>query len=80
MYDICRKCGRRLTEKKSMERGYGPTCWSRIGNVNESRPAKPEEKGMPYRQMSIYDFPEFLPERNDYGGKRKKHSKDSAAK
>ncbi len=69
MYDICRKCGRRLSDKKSRERGYGPTCWGKAEGIKKPRTTKPEGNGELDGQMSIYDFPEFLPERNNYGGK-----------
>ncbi len=23
----CKKCGRKLIDKESMQRGYGPVCW-----------------------------------------------------
>ncbi|WP_245830911.1 DUF6011 domain-containing protein [Sediminibacillus massiliensis] len=25
----CVKCGRELKDKRSIERGYGPTCWKK---------------------------------------------------
>lgn len=27
MYQECVKCGRKLKDRKSIERGYGPVCW-----------------------------------------------------
>ncbi|WP_425352526.1 DUF6011 domain-containing protein [Alteribacter populi] len=26
----CLRCGRKLKDKKSMDRKYGPTCWRKI--------------------------------------------------
>lgn len=30
MYSKCQKCGRKLTDPESIERGYGPECWGSI--------------------------------------------------
>ena len=27
----CNRCGKELTNPKSIERGYGPVCWKKIG-------------------------------------------------
>lgn len=61
MYAVCQKCGKRLTDPESMQRGYGPECWSQIsdiypvdsdGSVNEA-----EIPG----QMTIFDFLDDIP-------------------
>jgi len=26
----CQRCGRKLTDPRSIKRGYGPVCWSKI--------------------------------------------------
>lgn len=62
MYNKCQKCGKKLTDPESMRRGYGPECWSEITGIpiSEVKPAADQEqiKG----QMSIADFPEYMPE------------------
>ncbi len=25
----CKRCGKKISEKKSIERGYGPKCWKK---------------------------------------------------
>ena len=35
--NFCAFCGGILTSKKSIERGYGPTCWKRV----KPQPIKP---------------------------------------
>ena len=30
MYCRCRKCGRKLTDPASRQRGFGPECWEHI--------------------------------------------------
>lgn len=32
---ICRRCGRKLKDAISRERGYGPECWNKL--IHESR-------------------------------------------
>lgn len=60
MFTKCQKCGKKLTDPDSMERGYGPECWSTITGivVNECK----EADNAPFPgQMDIFMFPEFLP-------------------
>lgn len=61
---ICKKCGRKLKDKKSIERGYGPICYGRIigkyPGKNNTFPNREEEQ-IP-GQMEFKDFPEILPE------------------
>ena len=26
----CKRCGREITSEKSLERGFGPTCWNKV--------------------------------------------------
>lgn len=28
--ECCGRCNRKLKDKKSIERGYGPTCWKKV--------------------------------------------------
>lgn len=64
MYANCQKCGKKLTDPKSMKRGYGPECWyqltgeTRKGTKKESKTV--QEEGLP-GQLSITDFPEYMP-------------------
>ena len=32
LYEKCIRCGHALYKKESQERGYGDTCWSKLGN------------------------------------------------
>lgn len=59
MYSKCQKCGRKLTDPESVERGYGPECWGGIAAHYLSGQTEPEEC-IP-GQMTIEDFPEYLP-------------------
>lgn len=36
MYGRCRKCGRKLIDPLSMERGYGPKCWDKVEGAKAS--------------------------------------------
>jgi len=33
-HKYCRRCGRKLSNPISKHRGYGPTCWKKIGGNN----------------------------------------------
>lgn len=61
----CRKCGRKLRDVKSIERGYGPICWGResgvLGKNKGNQEANPEECQIP-GQMSFANYPGVLPE------------------
>lgn len=59
MYSRCQKCGKKLTDPESMERGYGPECWSGIAGKYIFHSG--EEINIP-GQMDFKDFPEMLPE------------------
>ena len=52
MYEKCKKCGRKLTDPKSISRGYGPECWGKIcGSKTEQRRGKREITG----QIGIFE-------------------------
>lgn len=61
----CRKCGRKLRDVKSIERGYGPVCWGResgaSGKNKGNQEANQEECQIP-GQMSFANYPGVLPE------------------
>ena len=54
MYSKCQKCGRKLTDPESIERGYGPECWGSILPHYSIEQEEPEES-IP-DQMTIEDF------------------------
>lgn len=54
MYSKCQKCGRKLTDPESIERGYGPECWGSILPHYSIEQEGPEES-IPV-QMTIEDF------------------------
>lgn len=54
MYSKCQKCGRKLTDPESIERGYGPECWGSILPHYSIEQEGPEES-IP-GQMTIEDF------------------------
>lgn len=62
---VCQKCGRKLRDVKSIERGYGPICWGRVSGVSRknkgNQEADPEECQIP-GQMSFANYPGVLPE------------------
>lgn len=58
MYSKCQKCGRKLTDPESIERGYGPECWGSILPHYSIEQGEPEES-IP-GQMTIEDFLEGL--------------------
>ena len=31
----CQRCGRTLTNEKSIERGFGPVCWAKVKRTEE---------------------------------------------
>ena len=37
----CKRCGKRLTNPKSLERGYGPICWGKISAGDFGKKLKP---------------------------------------
>lgn len=43
MYSKCQKCGRKLTDPESIERGYGPECWGSILPHYSIEQEEPEE-------------------------------------
>lgn len=57
MYSKCQKCGRKLTDPESIERGYGPECW---GGIAAHYFSSQTEECIP-GQMTIEDFLEYLP-------------------
>jgi hypothetical protein len=32
----CARCGRELKDKKSIDRGYGPSCWKKVQETNQT--------------------------------------------
>lgn len=54
MYSKCQKCGKKLTDPESIERGYGPECWDSIVAHCSNNQAETEEC-IP-GQMTIEDF------------------------
>lgn len=66
MYDKCRKCGKKLTDPVSMERGYGEVCWyKKISQPKKvMKPVKEIESNKAKvcgsddipGQMSIFDY------------------------
>lgn len=42
MVTTCNRCGRKITEKLSVERGYGPTCWEKEGQYVTMHNATPQ--------------------------------------
>lgn len=55
----CGKCGKKITDPQSIQRGYGPTCWTSIsGAIFEE-----QVDG----QMNFEDFPSIWPEDPEAG-------------
>lgn len=46
---VCKRCGRRLTNPKSIERGYGPVCAKKLGIAVKS------SKSLLYILRRLYD-------------------------
>lgn len=64
MYGKCQKCGKKLTDPESMNRGYGPECWSQLTGIPirvGTKEGALEECNLP-GQMTFEDFPEWVPE------------------
>jgi len=65
---VCNKCGRKLKDSKSIERGYGPVCWAEIAEIVKMKkirtsPIDPEHRtseNIP-GQMALGDFPCIIP-------------------
>lgn len=55
MYSKCQKCGRKLTDPESIERGYGPECWNGLTTHYYPDPEDWEKHKIP-GQMTIEDF------------------------
>lgn len=55
MYSKCQKCGRKLTDPESIERGYGPKCWNGLTTHYYPHPEDWEKHKIP-GQMTIEDF------------------------
>ena len=54
MYSKCQKCGRKLTDPESIERGYGPECWGSILPHYSIEQGEPEESIMPQMYQQKY--------------------------
>lgn len=69
---MCEKCGRKLKDAVSIERGYGPVCWKRIHRAaysvgskkSKSEPEISENMDIP-GQMCFEDFPGIVPEEQE---------------
>ena len=72
MYTICRKCGKKLSDPESMQRGYGPECWAKLTGCHPSAGKSGNSPiyndGQIPGQMDIFDFLEAEPN-NMRGGK-----------
>lgn len=64
---ICRSCGRKLKDTKSIERGYGPVCWEKFSGTPAGKGIRAlvtqgvEEMNIP-GQMGFEDYPGVMPE------------------
>lgn len=67
MYDKCRRCGKKLTDPVSMERGYGPVCWYQKNGSRPKKVMKPVKAAESHNakecgsddipgQMNIFDY------------------------
>lgn len=62
MYQICRNCGRKLSDPVSIKRGFGPECWRKVKEKTlEASKASKDIEDIP-GQMDIFDFPETIPD------------------
>lgn len=61
MSSRCKKCGRKLTDLQSIERGYGPKCY-RDNVQGASGGGDPQQEEQISGQMDIFDFPDLIPE------------------
>ena len=43
MVNTCNRCGRKITDSVSVERGYGPTCWKKEGQYKTTPQPRIEE-------------------------------------
>lgn len=61
---VCKKCGRKIKDLKSIERGYGPICYRRkTGKLHPGKNISVDRKNEQIPgQMDFEDFPEILPE------------------
>ena len=55
MFGRCRKCGRKLTDPISRERGFGPECWGEITSRAEALAASEEDEPLP-GQINLFDY------------------------
>ena len=62
MYTVCQKCGKKLTDPESMQRGYGPECWSQISCISSADSAGSVNEAELPGQMTIFDFPDAIPD------------------
>lgn len=69
MYSKCQKCGRKLTDPDSMKRGYGPECWEHLTGIAVNPLTDKDslvDDNLP-GQLSILDFPEYMPKKERKG-------------
>lgn len=64
MYSKCQRCGRKLTDPESIQRGYGPECWAELtghySSVIKEGSSSGDVDQIP-GQMNVFDYPELLP-------------------
>lgn len=66
---VCQKCGRRLKDVTSIERGYGPVCWKTTHRtihrkIKANSEHITEDANIP-GQMSLEDYPGMIPEQKE---------------
>lgn len=62
MYTVCQKCGKKLTDPESMQRGYGSECWSQISGISSADSVGSVNEAELPGQMTIFDFPDAIPD------------------
>lgn len=58
----CGKCGKKITDPQSIQRGYGPTCWASISGDRCKIDSKAIFEEQVDGQMNFEDFPSIWPE------------------
>ena len=44
MTETCGKCGRVLKDPRSIEHGYGPSCWKKVNTTAEEETKEPKKE------------------------------------
>jgi hypothetical protein len=52
---FCRRCGRPLTQRESIARGYGPVCWRILNGMNPPRVVGEREKISTFKGRSLLE-------------------------